>query len=59
MFLEDPKDFPKKKKKKSDIMIVKDTKISQKRKSKNDWIYKQKKKKREKMLKYNYKIIKL
>ena len=36
MFLEDPKDFPKNKKKKSDIMIVKDTKISQKRKSKND-----------------------
>ena len=36
MFLEDPKDFPKKKNKKSDIMIVKDTKISQKRKSKND-----------------------
>ena len=36
MFLKIPKTFPRRRKKKNDIMIVKDTKISQKRKSKND-----------------------
>ena len=59
MFLEDPKDFPKKKKKKKWHYDRKRYKNFSKKK-KQKWLnIERKKKKREKMLKYNYKIIKL